>query len=68
MKYQCNHILLKGPRKGEKCDKNAWFPFFFPCFCKQHALIHNVPIMPEEVQQLLQQYKLSLEEPQSLEL
>ena len=49
MNYQCNHILLKGQRKGEPCNKNAWFPFFFPCFCKQHALIHKIPITKEEV-------------------
>ena len=50
MDYQCNHILTKGVRKGEQCTKIAWFPFFFRCFCKQHAIMHNIPITPEETQ------------------
>ena len=49
MEYQCNHILVKGKRKGERCTKIAWFPFFFRCFCKQHAIINHVPITFEEV-------------------
>ena len=48
MDYQCNHILTKGVRKGEQCTKIAWFPFFFRCFCKQHAIMHNIPITSEE--------------------
>ena len=51
MDYQCNHILTKGDNKGERCKKTAWFPFFYRCFCKQHAaLIYNVPITSIEVQ------------------
>ena len=49
MDYQCHHILLKGPRVGERCTKLAWFPFFYRCFCKQHAEVNNVPITFEEV-------------------
>ena len=49
MEYQCNHILLKGERKGERCSRVAWFPFFFRCFCKQHAEANHVPITFEEV-------------------
>ena len=58
MNYQCNHILLKGPRKGETCLKHAWFPFFYPCFCKQHALMHNIPITKEEVNEFIKMNRL----------
>tara|TARA_B100001094_G_C18002479_1_gene705918 strand:+ start:314 stop:505 length:192 start_codon:yes stop_codon:yes gene_type:complete len=49
MENSCVHILKKGKNKGEKCNKNAYFPFFFPCFCKTHAEINNIPITPEEI-------------------
>ena len=52
--YYCNHILSKGPRKGEKCTRIAWFPMFYRCFCRQHALIHNIPITKEEVDHFIQ--------------
>ncbi len=58
MEYQCNHILLSGPRKGKKCLHNAWFPFFYPCFCKKHAILHNIPITKEEVDHLIQNLKI----------
>ena len=61
MNYQCNHILLKGPRKGETCLKHAWFPFFFPCFCKQHALMYNIPITKEEVNEFISYIKFDTE-------
>ena len=50
---KCNHILLKGPRKGMKCLHNAWFPFFYPCFCKKHAIINNIPITKGDVNELI---------------
>ena len=53
MDYQCNHILLKGTRKGERCSRVAWFPFFYRCFCKQHALMYNIPITKEEVSEFV---------------
>ena len=54
MENSCVHILKKGKNKGEKCNKNAYFPFFFPCFCKTHAEINNIPMIisetpPEEI-------------------
>jgi hypothetical protein len=49
MENSCVHILKKGPKKGEKCNKNAYFPFFYPCFCKTHAEMYNIPITPEEI-------------------
>ena len=57
MNYQCNHILLKGPRKGDICNKNAWFPFFFKCYCKQHALMYGVPITHKDTMDFCKQYK-----------
>ena len=53
MDYQCNHILTKGTRQGERCSRVAWFPFFYRCFCKQHALMHNIPITKEEVNEFI---------------
>ena len=49
MDNQCNHILLKGQRKGERCTRIAWFPMFYRCFCKQHALINNIPITKGDI-------------------
>ena len=59
MEYQCNHILTKGNNKGERCKKIAWFPFFYRCFCKQHALIYNVPITSEETNLFIKDLKRS---------
>ena len=59
MYYQCNHILTKGDNKGERCKKTAWFPFFYRCFCKQHAEMHNVPITPEEINLFIKDLKRS---------
>ena len=59
MDYQCNHILTKGTNKGERCKKVAWFPFFYRCFCKQHAKMHNVPITPEETTLFIKDLKRS---------
>lgn len=50
MEYQCNHILSKGPRKGERCTNLAWYPFFFRCFCRPHAEVNHVPITYDEIQ------------------
>lgn len=55
MNYQCIHILKKGKRKGETCNQNAWFPIFFPCFCKRHAVMYNIPITKEEVNQFIKE-------------
>ena len=49
MNDQCYHILKRGPRKGERCNKNAYFPLFFPCFCKNHGVINNIPISPQDI-------------------
>ena len=57
---KCVHILLKGPRKGNYCNKNAWFPFFYKCFCKQHALLNNVPISYEETNLFIKNIKNKL--------
>lgn len=59
MDNQCLHILTKGDNKGNQCNKIAWFPFFYRCFCKQHALIHNIPITPEETKQFIKNLKIS---------
>lgn len=53
MNDKCIHILMKGPRKGEVCEKIAWFPFFFRCYCRQHAITHNVPISNDEVNRFI---------------
>jgi hypothetical protein len=55
MNDQCIHILKTGKRKGERCNRNAWFPFFYKCFCKCHAEMYNVPITPQEVNDFIQQ-------------
>ncbi len=55
MDDKCIHILLKGPRKGERYNKIAWFPFFFRCFCKQHAEMNNVPITKNDINVFIQQ-------------
>ena len=49
MENLCVHILKKGKNKGQRCNKNAYFPLFYHCFCKTHAEINNVPITPEEI-------------------
>ena len=59
MEHQCNHTLTKGNNKGERCKKIAWYPFFYRCFCKQHALIYNVPITPEETNLFIKDLKRS---------
>ena len=57
MDYQCNHILTKGKNKGERCKKVAWFPIFYRCFCKQHALKYNVPITHKETNDFINDLK-----------
>lgn len=59
MKYQCYHILEKGPNKGQLCNKNAWFPIFYPCFCKNHAEKHCVPITIEQTNTFINYLKLN---------
>ena len=60
--YKCNHILLKGKRKGEKCNKLAWYPFFYRCFCKQHALMYNIPTTQEETNIFIKDIKDKLKD------
>lgn len=54
---KCLYILTKGNRKGERCNRNAWFPFFYKCFCRTHAQVYNVPITVEEVNEFIKKNK-----------
>lgn len=59
---ECNHILLKGKRKGQKCTQIAWYPLFYRCFCKQHALMYNIPITPEDTNIFIKDIKDKLKD------
>ena len=59
MNDQCIHILKKGSRKGERCNRNAWFPLFYKCFCRSHAEMYHVPITPQEVNLFIKNVNLS---------
>jgi hypothetical protein len=61
MEYQCNHILTKGNNKDQRCTKIAWFPFFYRCFCKQHAIMYNIPVTPEETNLFINDVKTNRE-------
>jgi len=54
---ECIHILQKGPRKNQTCNKTAWFPFFYRCYCKQHALINNIPMTIKETNMFIKDIK-----------
>ncbi len=59
MEYQCIHILTKGERRGERCNRNAWFPFFYRCFCRRHAEMYNIPITYEDINEFIKTINLN---------